>query len=393
LSRDRFLRGFVAAIALPLLLPAVAGAYDFRLTPSVGVREEYNNNLFFARDDEEDNWLTTVSPGLELAWKTERLDAALSGTAYWMNYSSDSDLDTTDSAAKGRLAWNLTPEFRLSARGEFRRESRPDRHFEEAGLVDRSKDYRQIYNAAAQWTVTEKSAVSASYGFERLDYPDLTGRDADVHSAGLGFVHDLSRFTELTQARTNFGYSHGSYDAISIDSYSLTVGLYRSVHELWSVMVNAGAMHIRSEFDDWFGSGKKTDHTGWTGDASLIYTGETSGASLTFSHGLSPAYGYSGATIRTAAILGAEKRFIHDVAATLSAGYYINKSDAGDYSTQDIDERSFVVRPGLRWKPSKYVSLDAAYQYRHIDYRLSDGNASQQVVYAGVNLSYPFFDE
>jgi len=158
-------------------------------------------------------------------------------------------------------------------------------------------------------------------------------------------------------------------------------------------MVNAGAQHIRSDFEDFFGQPRKTDHTGWTGDASLIYTGETSNASFTFSHGLSPAYGYSGATIRTAAILGLERRFIHDVSATLSAGYYINKSDAGDYSTQDIDERSLVVRPGLRWKASKYAAVDAAYQYRHIDYRLGGGNASQQLVYAGVTLSYPFFDE
>jgi len=51
------------------------------------------------------------------------------------------------------------------------------------------------------------------------------------------------------------------------------------------------------------------------------------------------------------------------------------------------------VRPGLRWKASKYVAFDAAYQYRHIDYRLGGGNASQQLVYAGATLSYPFFDE
>lgn len=392
--RDRIVPFAAAAVALALLLPAGAAAYDFRLTPSVGVREEYNNNLYFDRDDEKDTWLTTVSPALEMTWRTERLDASLGGTGYWRSYTEDSELDAFDSAVRGRLAWKFSPEFRVSARGEFRRDSRPDRYFDETGLpVAATKDYRQIYNATAEWAVTDKSAVSASYGFDWRDYPDVPNRDFDVHSAGLGFVHDLSWFTALTQARLNLGYSHGSYETIAIDSYSLTVGLYRSVHELWSVMVNAGAQHIRSEFDDFFGAPRETDHTGWTADASLIYTGETSGASFTFSHGLSPAYGYSGAAIRTAAILSLERRFIHDVSATLSTGYYVNKSDAGDYSTQDIDERSFVVRPGLRWKASKYVAFDAAYQYRHIDYRLGGGNASQQLVYAGATLSYPFFDE
>jgi len=394
LCRDRVFAIAATAAALALLLPAAAGAYDFRLTPSVGVREEYNSNVYFTRDDERDTWLTTVSPALEMSWRTERLDASLEGAGYRRTYSEDSDLDAFDSAVRGRFAWKFSPEFRLSARGEFRRESRPDRYFDEAGLpVDATKDYRQTYSATAEWAATDKSLLSASYGFDRRDYPDVPNRDFDIHSGGLGFVHDLSWFTALTQARVNFGYSRGSYETIEIDSCSLTAGLYRSVHELWSVMANAGAQHIRSEFDDFFGQPRKTDHTGWTADASLIYTGETSNASFTFSHGLSPAYGYSGATIRTAAMLSLERRFVHDISATLSTGYYINKSDAGDYSTQDIDERSFVVRPGLRWKASKYVALDAAYQYRHIDYRLGGGNASQQLVYAGATLSYPLFDE
>ncbi len=393
MSRDRFLLGVAAAVALALLFPAAVGAYDFRLVPSVGVREEYNSNLFFLRDDEVDDWLTTVSPGLEMSWKTERLDAMLSGTAYWMNYRDESDLDTTDYTVRGRLAWRLSPEFRVSAGGQFRRESRPDRYFEESGLVDASSDYRQNYNASAEWAVTDKSDLNASYAFERLDYIDESTRDGDTHTAGLGFVHDLSWFTELTQGRVNLGFIHGSYDTISIDSYSLTVGLYRSFHELWSVMVNAGAMYTESAFKDPFGATEKTYNTGWSGDASLIYTGERANASLNFSHGLSPAYGYSGASLRTAAVLSLERRFIHDVAATLSTGYYINKSDAGDYSTRDIDERSFVVRPGLRWKATRNIVFDAAYQYRGINYRLTDGKASQNVVYAGVNLSYPFFDE
>jgi hypothetical protein len=152
-------------------------------------------------------------------------------------------------------------------------------------------------------------------------------------------------------------------------------------------------MHARSEFDDLFGGMEKTDHTGWSGDASVLYKHERIDASFTFFHGLAPAYGYNGSTLRTSAVLDFAWRFIYDLSATLSAGYYLNNSDAGQFSTSEIDERTWRFRPGLRWKANKYAAFDLAYQYTQVDYRVTDQAAYQHLVYAGVNLSYPFFDK
>lgn len=393
MSPDRFLKpaGWVT-IAMAILSPAGAFGYDFRLVPSLSAREEYNSNLFFTEQNRVDSWVTTVTPGLEAAGKTERMDAALSGNLYWLRYNADSSLDTTDYAGRGRLGYRFTPEFRVAGTGEHRKESRPDRHFEEAGLVDRSRDYRQNYTFSAEWTATEKAAANLSYGFERLDYPTLPQRNSTAHSARLGFAYNLSRFATETKGRANLGFSRGIYEGVTINNTTLTFGVSRAVHELWSVVANVGGRYTQSEVDV-PGGMQEDGSTGWVADASIVYTGERSNGSFTFSHDVAPAYGFGGAALRTAAVLNLARRFLHDVSGTLSAGYYWNKSLAGQFSTQGIEEQSARLRPGIRWEATKNIALDAAYQYTWLENQLTGGKAVQNVVYAGATLSYPLFDK
>jgi hypothetical protein len=48
-----------------LLLVAQDGmADDFRVIPNASIREEYNDNMFFSEDTEQDDFITTASVGL-----------------------------------------------------------------------------------------------------------------------------------------------------------------------------------------------------------------------------------------------------------------------------------------------------------------------------------------
>ena len=53
-------------------------ADEFKLIPSIAVRGEYNDNIFYTADDTEDDFITTISAGLELIERTERVDLNLS---------------------------------------------------------------------------------------------------------------------------------------------------------------------------------------------------------------------------------------------------------------------------------------------------------------------------
>jgi hypothetical protein len=393
LSRDPFLKGALAvAAALFAFFPAGAFGYEFRLVPSVDAREEYNTNIFFTQDDSVDSWITTVTPGLLIGGKTERMDAGLSGDASWLWYSEDSELNTTNFDTKGWFSYRVTPEFRLSARGQYRKGTRTDRFFEVSGLVvDVLSSYQQDYAVSAEYVASEKATTTLSYRYQWLNYPDRPIWDGTIHNVDMGIAYDLSRFATETKARTNVAYARGLFEDLTVDNFYLTVGVFRAVHELWSVVVNVGGRYTHSEFDVPGGSATTND-TGVVGDASLLYSGERTDASFTFSHNIAPAYGYSGASVRTAAVLSMSRRFLHDISGTLSAGYYMNKSDSGQFSFQTIDERSARIRPGIRWKAGKYVLVEAAYEYSRVDYRTTDKDADRHLAFLQVALRYPVFE-
>jgi len=394
MSLDRFLTpaGWVT-LAMALLSPGGASAYEFRLVPSLAAREGYNSNIFFTPQDPVDSWVAKVTPGLDVSGKTERLDAAAGGNVTWWSYSEDSNLNTFDYDVRGRAAYRFSDTFRASATAEYRKESTPERVFEDTGLVQNFQvDYRQNYTASAEYTLSEKAASTLSYAYEKLEYPDRPLQDGASHFADLGFSYNLSRFATETKARMDLGFGRGEYEGLDVYNYTLTVGVFRAVHELWSAQVDVGGRYTTSRFDV-LGRRQESTDTGWVGDASVIYTGERTNASFTFSSNIAPAYGYTGAVLRTAGVLNLRRRFVRDLSGTLSAGYYWNQSQRGQYSFRTIDEQSAMLRPGIRWEATRHIALDAAYQYYWRSDELTGGISVQNYVYAAATLSYPFFDE
>ena len=394
MSHDRFLKsaGWVT-IAMAILSPAGAFGYDFRLVPSLAAQEGYNSNIYFTPQDRVDSWVTKVTPGLDVSGKTERLDAAVGGNLTWWSYNADSNLNTFDYDARGRAAYRFSTAFRASATGAYRKESNPDRNFEATGLVQNFQvDYRQDYTASAEYALSEKAAATLSYAYEKLDYPDLPFQDSSSHLADLGFSYNLSRFATETKGRLNLGFGRGEYEGLTVNNYTVTVGVFRAVLELWSAQVEIGGRYTTSQFD-LLGQRQESNDTGWVGAASVIYTGERTNGGFTFSSNIAPAYGYVGAVQRTAGVLNLRRRFLHDISGTFLAGYYRNKSQAGQYSFRAIDEQSTRLRPGIRWEATKNIVLDASYQYTWLEYQLTGEKVVQNVVYASATLSYPFFDE
>ena len=80
-------------VLLPvLLLLTDALADEFKLTPSIAARQEYNDNIFFDTSRPKDSFITRVTPGLELIDRTERLDLRLTGSLTPYVYWTDSSL-------------------------------------------------------------------------------------------------------------------------------------------------------------------------------------------------------------------------------------------------------------------------------------------------------------
>ncbi|MCG6534194.1 MAG: outer membrane beta-barrel protein [Syntrophales bacterium LBB04] len=385
--------------------PTEALGEEFRLVPSLALRQEYNDNIFFSVNDTIPDSISTVSPGLELVSKTERTDFSLLGRVDRRMYWAHADLDATDQTDKGSLGYALTPKFRVSGRAGYLQDSRPDRDIETTGLVlTPVKRERQTYGGSTEYTFTEKTMATLGYDYLKDHFRSVKFIDMESNAASLGFTHDLSSLVDATKTMVNFGLARYDFTGSRVENASGTVGLSTQLAELWSVSLAAGARYTRSrtnvvtfQFVPPFtfvptAETQKSEGTGWVGQAALSYRGEKTTADLTLSRDLLPASGYAGVAERTAASFNVSRRLTYELRGTFFATYYLNKADRGQFSAQTLNQQLLVVNPTLRYEPTKDVAIEASYSYTLVRYKDANQEADRNLFMLRLILQHSFFE-
>lgn len=193
---------------------AKAFADGDKLIVSLGLEEEYNDNIFFDYTDEIDDYITTLSPGIEFERENERTSASLKGLFNILMYSDNSELDDVDQLYTAKVSHKLTERLSLSGNGLYTRDSRSDRDVEETGLVlgtDIRKKHR--YGAGVGYVVSEKSNVGLNYNYNREYFNQNDSDNTDYHSHDVNLLlrYDLSYWFPLTTGRINTGYRRYYY--------------------------------------------------------------------------------------------------------------------------------------------------------------------------------------
>ena len=367
-------------------------AYEFKLIPSLALRGEYDENLFFSSDDEEDDYIATISPGLRLTERTERVKVDLSGRADWIEYRDNDELDDVDQDYRGNFRYLITPEIGISADAMFTMDSRRDRDIDVTGLVMTNVERkRQYYSLSGDYTVSEKTASVLSYTYARDKFDDPEFVDMEMHRTALGFTHDLGRSFPLAVGRMNLGYARYDYENIELDDYSLTFGVARRFSELLSLLVDLGGRYTRSDIERV--SDDKDDEWSGVGQVDLSYNHEVTRVSLSLSQYMRPASGRGGTSERTSASFDINTHFTAGLWGDIYTAYYLNKADAEEFGTLDIDEETWLIRPRVRYNFNRDMSLSASYQYTTVNYRESDTEAHRNLVFIRFYYQYPLFDK
>lgn len=376
----------------------VAGE-EVRLVPSLTLQEEYNDNIFFTATGEKRAFISSISPAVGLSGRSERLDARLTARLDGLLYEGNGSLNSIDQAYSGRLGYRLTEMVQVGMDGRFTRESRPDRSIESTGLVEAIKSSRQFYGISGESVWSEKTMSSAAYSFERVDYDDREDLDSQSHTATLGLVHQLGFHLPGLNGRGNLGFNRNLFSTTTVDSFSATIGASYALHELWSATADLGGRYTRSEVrvarlspQGIENEEQTTNDTGWLANVALSYRGELSSGNLVFLRNVTVASGFGGAAERTALVLGLNRRLSFELSARISAGYYLNQSEQGEFSNQAIDETTFRINPSLRYEFSPELAVEASYQYTRISYSLSDREAGQNRFLIRCFASLPLFE-
>jgi Putative MetA-pathway of phenol degradation/Putative beta-barrel porin 2 len=404
LAEHQPIRQLGMLVLLLLIAPLSAVADEFKLTPSIAVREDYNDNIFFVTQGEQRDFITVAAPALTLSNRSETTDLNLRAALAAYNYARYSSLNTVDPTLQGSIQRRLTPRLAMSANAGYLRNSNPDQYLEETGLLLNSVTRERFQGGfSSEYILSEKTTTALSYNFGRERYDSNTYADLESHSIQLSAIHDLDARFSRTKGRMNLGYDNYRYSTGAlVNNYSATVGFIRNITETVSLLLDAGGRYTVTDFDQYRNVAPppfppvlvKEEETssgwGWVGQATLAYKGEKGTANLSFGNNVFPSSGRTESTERMSLAADMRYRLTYEWSVAVNGAYYRNKSDQGQFSTVEINEHTWLISPSMRYEFTKDLYLDASYSFNRVDYRQSDTDAARNIVMLKLTWQYPW---
>ena len=387
-----------------LFIAPSARADEFRIVPSVAAKDEYNSNIYVTPTDPRRDFITTLSPGIALVKRNERLDTGAQVRLDSRYYGENQDLNAIDQTYQGNLKYRLTPNFGLAADAGYFIDSRADRDLATTGLILSTLRRERVKSSlATDYQFSEVMALTMSYAYGKDTYERKVS-DFQSHDVNIGLVRDFSKYFPAVKGMINFGY--GSYDigGFRTNSMMTTLGMSRNFNEIWSINVSGGARYTEAQFPvprlQMVAPGvfqvvqdtQADDGWGWVAQGALNYTGERGNSSLTYTRDVRPASGYNATVEMNALAINLSYRFTHEFSFSLYGGYYTNKSGQLASSANSIDTQTLGITPRIRYEFSKDVAVDLSYDYINSENKVTNLQAERHLVSLLLTVQHAFFE-
>jgi hypothetical protein len=389
-----------------LLFCKIARTDDFQVIPSLSARQEYNDNIFLSEEDPIDDFITTLSGGLEVFERTERLDSSLSARVARLFYADNTELNEVDQFYRGQINYRMTPKLDFGGNAAYIVDHRPDRDVAVSGLpLGPQRRLRLDVAGNLGYRVSEITAASMSFEYHREDFSrEFT--EFKTHSAVMGLTQDLSAWFEATVARSSFGYQHYDSDTSEVDSLVYRLGGLHRFSERLNLDVELGARYTDSTFDTiklvlvppdsdsiqpTIIQENKTGFGG-LGQINLDYNWERTFGRFAVGHDIQPASGTVGVANRTALTFTLRHRPSYNMSIGLFAGFFRNRADADQFSANEIDLFSITIRPTIHWKFYDNFTLEGGYMFSYFDNKADDTKTDRNFVFLQITYGIPLPD-
>jgi len=370
-------------IVLLTISPFATFAADVTLTPSLGLRGEYNDNIDFSRVNKQDDYIGTVSPALSLDVATPRFTFGATAGVDVIRYNENTENDYERQNYGLTMGYQLFERMSVNVRGSYIADTTLDTELQETGVVERRSE-RDFYSAGGgvSFTLTEVSDLALDYTFAKTEY-DLAGfEESDSHSASLAYSHAFNNRRDVVTFRPY--YRNTDSDEENLDTYGLTIGLAHTFSETLQGDISAGPRYTETEYI----SGRTDDDWGWTAEVNLTKTWQTASAQIGYSRDLS--YTAEGETVEVDRVtLTVSKMLTSKLSSQLAGSLYFTKST--DSETEDTDTRYYTVTPSLNYNFTDQVALNLAYSYANeYDKTLSNNReVDRNTVWLTLNFNFP----
>lgn len=194
------------------MVPWSALAAEFRVAPGIALRQEYDDNILLTNQNQQSDFITTISPSLLLDWQTRYVDLALNlGLTYekYLRNSERDDLRPSQGAALNST-WSLyRNSLFLRLADVYQRVA-----IDESGrggvdntLINLTDSNRFTANPYLLLDLMPTLQARVDYRYENLWYEADAGNSAETHLTSLQLTQELtprltaSAYGGLTQYR------------------------------------------------------------------------------------------------------------------------------------------------------------------------------------------------
>ena len=265
---------FFASLLFSVMFSSLGWA-EFSLTPTITVREEYNDNIYLERDKEYD-YITYVQPSLIMEWETKlatlNLNFGLDYEKYARNSSEDELRPSHGSQMKS--TFNLYHDkLLLDVSDNYDRVPIDDAKKGAVGntLVNLTDRNCFVLNPYLLLEPMRNMQARFDYKYENVWYEDDDGDDAETHNYLVTLTQqitgrlsaDLSGgFTQYRPKNTSKSVLDAS-GAEQYDRKNVNLGFLWQVNELLSLRANCGYSWLNYDFS--------TDYDAWQYGAQADY--------------------------------------------------------------------------------------------------------------------------
>lgn len=244
--------------AIPFFLLVAAwssnAAAELTLTPSLSVREEYNDNIELTRDNRIDDFITTINPSLGISLKTSILELSADYGLNFSIFAKNSDRNETDlteaQRAKVDTTLTLMPErLFLKVSDVFERvpiDERDQVAYDNI-FVNLTNTNRLVVNPYLQYPITSTLMLNAGYTYDNVWYDDPEGDDSQSHMATVGLTQQFGDRLSVFGSYSYRWYRPEREQTQPYDSQTATIGAAVAVTPKLSVSGYFG--RVRFDYD------------------------------------------------------------------------------------------------------------------------------------------------
>jgi len=349
--------------AIVFLSTREAWAGEFKFGFSTSLAEKYDDNIYLDEHDEEDDFITSLTPAVSVSYLTEATNLSLSYHPEFEFYAENSDENDTNHSGEFNLNSKLTPRLNLTVTDSLVFTPAEDTAGEELRghrRGSRSNDSDQLnnfFNTALSYQLFHATSVHAGFSHSLEDYEESEYQDSDEYSYELGMDHRLTgsdtifcsyryrrMFYEDDKSLRSYRRRPGYGGENDTDVQSISIGETHQFPRGLALTVSAGIELIDEEHED--------NETEWSGNASLTKDFRTGSLGLSFSRSVSTSGGVGGTSISNTLSLTGKKDFTRHTGGSLNTFFSTRESISGN----EVDNEECGLILGVDHQISRRLS-------------------------------------